>query len=294
MSLLKGNTLSNLEPSEDILKNIPRSYHSLRSGGIYKQILKKPTKYLESFRSYVHGDPVSYIDWKIFAKSESLFVREHREESSSFVRIAIDMGESMDYPRKVESEVLGKDLTKKSEIAIRLGLNLAFNHLSRGDMVDVFFINHDESKSIRFKSSNEILAMFSDLISSGFNTVLSFAAAPETMFKRTYRISYVLSDFIHLDTSEWFENEDLKVAIQTLSTLEDNIKWVQTLGKYKENSLSKKEYDGNVIKSQYIEKLESWKSNLKQKFKDQNISSVFVNDGTKVDDYSSMLMEGDR
>lgn len=49
------------------------------------------------YRSYHHGDPIKEIDWRVFARSDRLFIRLREEEVARRVWIVIDDSPSMDF-----------------------------------------------------------------------------------------------------------------------------------------------------------------------------------------------------
>ena len=48
-------------------------------------------------RSYMQGDPIRNIDWKVYAKSEKFFIKQYEEETNLISHIAVDVSKSMDY-----------------------------------------------------------------------------------------------------------------------------------------------------------------------------------------------------
>jgi uncharacterized protein (DUF58 family) len=52
------------------------------------------------YREYRKGDDFKLVDWKVYARSEKLFIREHEEERSLFVRILLDASGSMAFGKK--------------------------------------------------------------------------------------------------------------------------------------------------------------------------------------------------
>ncbi len=56
------------------------------------------------YREYNRGDDIRLIDWKVYARTEKLFVREHEEERSITAHILLDVSKSMGYgePTKLE------------------------------------------------------------------------------------------------------------------------------------------------------------------------------------------------
>lgn len=52
------------------------------------------------YREYRKGDDFKLIDWKAYARTEKLYIREHEEERSLVVHILLDASGSMDYDGK--------------------------------------------------------------------------------------------------------------------------------------------------------------------------------------------------
>lgn len=52
------------------------------------------------YREYRKGDDFKLIDWKAYARTEKLYIREHEEERSLVVHILLDASGSMDYEGK--------------------------------------------------------------------------------------------------------------------------------------------------------------------------------------------------
>ena len=68
------------------------------------------------YRVYVQGDDFRAIDWKIYARTDDLYVKNYEEERNLVVHIIIDRSGSMDY---------GKSITKY-DYAARIGAGFAY------------------------------------------------------------------------------------------------------------------------------------------------------------------------
>jgi uncharacterized protein (DUF58 family) len=51
-------------------------------------------------KAYMQGDPIKNIDWKVFGKSDKLFVKQYEEETNLACNILLDISASMDYKNK--------------------------------------------------------------------------------------------------------------------------------------------------------------------------------------------------
>ena len=52
------------------------------------------------YREYRRGDDFKLVDWKVYSRTEKLYIREHEEERSLVVHILLDGSASMDYDGK--------------------------------------------------------------------------------------------------------------------------------------------------------------------------------------------------
>jgi len=52
------------------------------------------------YREYRKGDDFKFVDWKVYARTEKLYVREHEEERSLAVHLLLDASSSMGFGEK--------------------------------------------------------------------------------------------------------------------------------------------------------------------------------------------------
>lgn len=69
---------------------------SARSGA-HKSPLKGASQEFADHRSYVKGDNLRSLDWKVFARTEKYFIKRYEEETSLRVNFVIDASASMNY-----------------------------------------------------------------------------------------------------------------------------------------------------------------------------------------------------
>ncbi len=55
----------------------------------------------KDYRIYAPGDDIRLIDWKVFARTDNLYVKVHEEERNLTVHIIIDRSASMDFGRPI-------------------------------------------------------------------------------------------------------------------------------------------------------------------------------------------------
>jgi len=61
-------------------------------------------------KMYTPGEPVKFIDWKVYGKTDKLYIKKFDEETNMRVRLVIDASSSMYFPPKEKFDL--KDLNK--------------------------------------------------------------------------------------------------------------------------------------------------------------------------------------
>jgi len=80
-------------------------------------------------REYVPGDDVRHIDWKVWSKSDRLYIKQYEEETNLRAYILLDMSESMKYG--------SPDHMNKFDYASCVAASLAFLLLRQQDAVSL-------------------------------------------------------------------------------------------------------------------------------------------------------------
>ncbi len=70
--------------------------------GSRRSILKGRGMEPVSYREYTQGDDFKIIDWKVYGRTEKLYVKEFEEEKSLTTHILLDISKSMDFRSKFE------------------------------------------------------------------------------------------------------------------------------------------------------------------------------------------------
>lgn len=80
-------------------------------------------------RPYVRGDEIRSIDWKLYGKTDRLYIRQYEEETNLRCTILLDQSGSMAYGGR------GTAAVTKHEFAVRLAACLAYMLVSQQDSV---------------------------------------------------------------------------------------------------------------------------------------------------------------
>lgn len=80
-------------------------------------------------RSYMQGDPIKNIDWKVYGKSEKFFIKQYEEETNLISHVLVDVSKSMDF--KHDAEI------SKYDYATTLAASLVYIMLTQQDSVGI-------------------------------------------------------------------------------------------------------------------------------------------------------------
>ena len=80
-------------------------------------------------RPYVRGDEIRTIDWKLFGKTDRLYIRQYEEETNLRCTLLVDQSGSMAYGKNANSK------SSKHEFAVRLAACLAYMLIGQQDSV---------------------------------------------------------------------------------------------------------------------------------------------------------------
>lgn len=93
--------------------------------GLHRSPYRGSSIEFREHREYQHGDDLRRLDWRVFAKSDRLYVKQFEDETTLNIEIVVDASASMDYGSSKESltkfnraQLLAATL---SDLAIRQG-----------------------------------------------------------------------------------------------------------------------------------------------------------------------------
>ena len=98
--------LSNIQNSE--IKNLELLAHQIVEGfitGIHKSPFHGFSVEFSEHKLYNKGESTRHIDWKLFAKTEKLYIKKYEEETNLRCHIIIDNSASMHYPVVKEQRI---------------------------------------------------------------------------------------------------------------------------------------------------------------------------------------------
>lgn len=190
--------------------------------GSDKSPFKGVTSDFLQHRQYFPGDNLKYLDWRVYGKSERLFIREYEELTNVRVSVVLDISGSMDYR--------ASSMTKH-EFAIRSTAILLYLAMIHQDSFSLTTFRTDRTGHVPFGSGKvHLLRAFHTLLNTspaegtdfvrglggatagirrrGLTVVFSdFMDDPETIVKVLARLRYQRSDVIAMQVYDPSERE---------------------------------------------------------------------------------------
>jgi uncharacterized protein (DUF58 family) len=113
-------------------------------GGMHKSPYHGFSVEFAEHREYAPGDDLKHLDWKVFGRSDRLFIKEYEMETNLRSHILLDTSESMDYG--------GKETTKL-ELASHIAASMAYLILKQQDSVGMVCFDKEVKTFIPTSSS---------------------------------------------------------------------------------------------------------------------------------------------
>lgn len=97
-----------------------------RSGELMGRGIGQSIEFMD-FREYEPGDDIRRIDWQVYARSDRVMIRRHREEISPSVEIVLDGSRSMDLPGSAKADAALAVAAALCAASVRTGLTTRFH-----------------------------------------------------------------------------------------------------------------------------------------------------------------------
>jgi uncharacterized protein (DUF58 family) len=120
--LITGGDIQKLSRLQVLARDVVEGFCS----GLHRSPHKGFSVEFKEHRSYVRGDEIRRIDWKLYAKTDKLFIREFEEETNLRCTLLVDASGSMSY-RGSRSQL------SKHDYAVRLAACVAHMMLQQQD-----------------------------------------------------------------------------------------------------------------------------------------------------------------
>jgi len=141
--------------------------------GLHQSPNKGVSAEFVAHREYVPGDDLRYLDWKVFGRSDRLYIKQYKQETNLVCYILFDVSESMDY---------GSAEVNKLEYARYIAAALSYLMIQQQDSVGLVLFDTEIRKIIEPRGHQGHLNILLDQLSQA-------KSARKTNFK-------VVSDYI--------------------------------------------------------------------------------------------------
>ena len=143
LDFVKPKELSRVARLQILAREIVEGYCSGRHRSPHKGFSVE----FKEHRQYVQGDELKNIDWKVFGKSDRLYIRQYEEETNLRCTLLVDQSGSMAY-----AGTQSVDGLSKHEYAVRLSAAFAFFMLGQQDPVGLVTFDNDLRQQVPLRS----------------------------------------------------------------------------------------------------------------------------------------------
>lgn len=288
------STLATLIPQHSSAVRWGRKASSPRLHGSHDFVLKRPSRSPEYSRMYAPGDPVRMIDWRAYARTDQLIVRETRDESSVSVHIVIDLDKSMWWPDQSVKDLLPKMEVTKAQIALRCAYNLAHAYSSAGDYVSIWLQTDDsEVPQLLFqpRSPSDIIADFQRIVEENFEMA---------SIRKSFRLfrGKLPPGHLHYWFGDGLNEKHIQSYLQlgrhgifyhVLSRYELNADWVEEGISYFDSGALDREYQGSELKQSefLLQSRERWLSDWRDRIHSQGDDYFLLSSETSISSFQN-------
>lgn len=175
--------------------------------------LKGFTSDFRQHRQYYPGDNLKYLDWRVYGKSERLFIREFEELTNAQVTVVLDISGSMAVGRaSLAASEHGGSPYSKHDFAVRNAAILLYLACLQRDQFSLALFRTDRVLHLPFRSGrSHLLRTFAALLEpeAAGGTDFLRGLANSTAHVRRRGLTVVLSDFM----------DDPELIVRQLSSL---------------------------------------------------------------------------
>lgn len=129
--------------------------------GMHKSPYKGFSVEFANHRSYVPGDDIRHIDWRVYGKADRYYVKEYEEETNLRTHLLLDCSGSMAYPQHP-----GTGRMTKWDYAATLAASLAHLLVYQQDGVGLTLFDNDVRQQLPVSTNRASLHTMAEVIES--------------------------------------------------------------------------------------------------------------------------------
>lgn len=258
--------------------------------GSAKTRLKNKTKEVHFMKPYEAGDPLKYLDWKAYARTEQLWVKEKFDPSVRSVVIMLDGRASMCWP----PDELIENVNSKFVVGCNIALDVLYHHLTLGDRGYIALL--DESGALGFhavKSSHEIEDLHAKFSSDeGVGSLRLVAQTVKVIDKFIF-----ISDALNSISKVLSERRQIKDRqfIHLLSQYEQSLDWLESDKVYQDDLAGDKQFKRNHLLTKngdyFKNKFATWKAKVEGDVTRSAFEYISLYDSTRIDRYHQLVFQ---
>lgn len=248
-------------------------------------------------RPYVPGDDIRHVDWKVFGKTDKIYLKQYQEETNLHLLCIVDASESMNYSSVGE----GKTRWSKYDHATAIAASLSYMAIQQQDSVGLAVFDSDLKHFIKpsnapaqWKIITRELTLVPQLKKTSMGRILDQLAE-----KLTHRsLIVILSDFFD-------DLEGLKKGLRHLRYKKHEMIAMQVMDPqeidfpFEDTTLFKGlEEAGDLLteprslREGYLEQLGEFTADLRKMCRGMHIDFVRLNSGESLDVTLSAFLAG--
>jgi uncharacterized protein (DUF58 family) len=153
-------------------------------GGMHKSPYHGFSVEFAEHREYAPGDDLKHLDWKVFGRTDRLYIKEYELETNLRSHILLDTSESMDY---------GSKETTKLELASHIAASMAYLILRQQDSVGMVCFDKEVKTFIPTSSSmGHLRPILGTLASSNAQNKTDLGVVLNTLAERIQRRGLII------------------------------------------------------------------------------------------------------
>src|SRR6185295_10276961 len=136
--LLEPQTLARLQGLELRARRIVEGYVA----GLHRSPYRGFSNEFAEHREYAPGDDLRYVDWKVYGRSDRVFVKQFEEETNFACHVLLDASESMSY--RSETAPLSK-----LEFAKHVAAAISYVVVKQQDAIGLIAFDQEVTQAVR-------------------------------------------------------------------------------------------------------------------------------------------------
>jgi uncharacterized protein (DUF58 family) len=259
--LIDDRAMQRMSKLRLVARTVVQSFVSGQHRSVYKGFSVEFAQH----RQYTRGDEIRHIDWKVFGKSDRLFVKQYEEETNLRATICLDASGSMLYSGGGE---------QKFEYARKLAASLAYLTVGQCDSVGLVTFDTEVKSHVPARSTsghlNNILKVLCDTEPAGETNLAPILQNLSAQLKRRGLV-VILSDFfapiedLTRALGHFHHKRHEVILFQILDPHEvsfpfDNVAEFRSL----ENTNHKLRLDAPRVRKLYLERFEAFTRRLRE------------------------------